>query len=108
MSKILEVLNKKSVELKSEVVEFALADDLEVRDKKISKRIDIINGKGRILAKVAEQKKGKISTIDLTIRNQEAEIEKTKKQAKDLGVEIPELSRWQKELDDFKKRVKAL
>ena len=107
MSKILEVLNRKSVELKSEVVELGVLQDLDKINKSAMK--DIVNHKGDVLEALSSLEKAadKSRNLEKSFNSLSNGIKEIETKMKSLGMDttgIQELSiarTVKKEIEDF-------
>ena len=95
MSEILKVLNKKSVELKSEVVELGIVQDLEAKVKamvptynELEKTSEERQDLGIEYSKLKDKEKKLVSTLEGDARVIEKDLDNAKKKAKDLGVTL--------------------
>ena len=99
MSEILKVLNRKSVELKSEVVEFSLIEDIKKEYNSLSK--SIANGNKRASTLKAEKAalQGDAAEVVDNIGKSEDVYNKIVLAAKELGIKAP------KEAETLKKLI---
>ena len=98
MSEILKVLNRKSVELKSEVVEFNMLDD-------IKKEYSFIMGLSKDLESQLSKAKFSAVTGDSKVGDFNKEVAKAEKLAKELGISVNDMN-LQKLFSDVKEAGK--
>lgn len=112
MSEILKVLNRKNVELKSEVVELGLLDDIKSEANEAKERVAIVKEDTKAIEKFASIYKGikaEASSNEKVYKSLFDTVEKFKKAATDLGVKPPKevgiAERWAQILEAEHKKL---
>lgn len=90
MSEILKVLNRKNVELKSEVVELGAIQNIRKQSEKISKDFDAGKKLEDKIKQIAIDSINSFKESSVGASKLIASYEKLQEQAKDLGVELPQ------------------
>lgn len=104
MSEILKVLNRKSVELKSEVVELNLLNDARKLATEYFSTTDNINSRMKDISTKANFVIGAVEGLEKTNSKRESAIKDIEKMAKELGYgveNIPELRDLKASIKDF-------
>jgi uncharacterized phage infection (PIP) family protein YhgE len=90
---ILSALNKlireNKTELKAEKVELGSIDDLTKKTKKAIDTFNSINASARKAGQIIDKAESEATKLNKTFKDLEGDWDKVKKQAKELGVDLP-------------------
>jgi len=88
LSALNEIIRNKT-ELKAEKVELGLVDDLTKKTKKAIDTFNSINASARKAGQIIDKAEIEASKLNKTFKDLEGDWDKVKKQAKELGVDLP-------------------
>jgi len=88
LSALNEIIRNKT-ELKAEKVELGLVDDLTKKTKKAIDTFNSINASARKAGQIIDKAESEASKLNKTFKDLEGDWDKVKKQAKELGVDLP-------------------
>ena len=89
LSALNKIISENKTELKTEKVELGAIDDLTKKTKKAIDTFNSINASARKAGQIIDKAESEASKLNKTFKDLEGDWDKVKKQAKELGVDLP-------------------